>query len=159
MGTCQGLISVSLSCWVCSSAIPGDFPGVIPDYPKWVSPRNARLDEEEILSVTFPQTQPLFWSNLPMLPTLPRDGKLWKLIPGRGEKRKEESSKEQNSPKSVTLEQSSLAGTECHLPIPRGLASLQSCDLIPTTFPELPCLIPKSASWGGPCRHLPLPWN
>lgn len=61
--------------------------------------------------------------------------------------RKEGSAKEQNSPKkSFTLEQSGLAGTKCHLPIPRGLASLQSRDLIPTTFPELPCLIPKSAS-------------
>lgn len=145
MGTCQGLISVS---------VPAGFaplPSLVTSLELFQIiqnesvPRNTHLDEEEILSVTFPQTQPLFWSNLPLLPTLPRVGKLWKLIWGE-KMRKEGNSKEQNSPKDFTMEQSGLAGTKCHLPIPRGLASLQSRDLIPATFPELPCLIPKSAS-------------
>lgn len=94
------------------------------------------------MSVTFP----LFWSNLPLFPILPRVGKLWKFILGGKKMKKEGSSNEQNSPKSVTVEQSGSAGTKCPIPIPRGLAPVQSRDLIPATFPELPCLIPKSAS-------------
>lgn len=143
MGMCQGLISASThagSTPLQSRVLSLELFQIIQNEGEHEPALGTRtwLCRGDIFKDNLPQRQFLSWINLPPLfPGWDNPGNYFfgqimggKWTPNTG------------PPKMLRYlhqqKQSGLAGTKCHLPIPGGLASLQSCDLIPPTFPEVP---------------------